>query len=493
MRKIIFVVITMIFSVQFSAQNHLFEQMRKSMNEYSLPLVNLIIDTSKVNRNSYINGKIEIADCSYLKNDSSKVIRYFCKYRYRGASAATYEKKSFAIKLLDEKGKDFDANIFGIREENSWILDAMAIDRTRMRNRICFDVWNDLNHTPYKTIYGNRNGTEGTFVEVFINGDYHGLYCMTDKIDRKLLGLKKARLSENGNVQTKGLLYKGISWGNNTDIHLLSYNEADTNRGTWNSWELQYPDEYPSVDTWQPLMNLIEFCSDKTTNEQFAKGYEEYFFTDNLTDYVVFTLGLGIGDNAYKNTFLSLVDITIAHRFLITPWDMDMSLGGHWNGKYNEILADVNRYNEIAPFNRLIVNNIAGFRDKLKDKWKAHHTTLFSMEGISKRLDNYANMFLLSGAWEREYNKWNENPVTLKESILDELDYIKTWYQKNYDNLCRQFGVQPVNAIVNTTLSTTPHSLNGVYTLDGRKIDKNQLHEMKTGVYIVNGRKVIAR
>ncbi|MDO5490650.1 MAG: hypothetical protein Q4F52_11205, partial [Bacteroidaceae bacterium] len=98
---------------------------------------------------------------------------------------------------------------------------------------------------------------------------------MTDKIDRKLLGLKKARLSENGYVQTKGLLYKGISWGNNTDIHLLSYNEADTNRGTWNSWELQYPDEYPSVDTWQPLMNLIEFCSDKTTNEQFAKGYEE--------------------------------------------------------------------------------------------------------------------------------------------------------------------------------------------------------------------------
>ena len=316
---------------------------------------------------------------------------------------------------------------------------------------------------------------------------------MTDKIDRKLLGLKKARLSENGNVQTKGLLYKGISWGNNTDIHLLSYNEADTNRGTWNSWELQYPDEYPSVDTCQPLMNLIEFCSDKTTNEQFAKGYEEYFFTDNLTDYVVFTLGLGIGDNAYKNTFLSLVDITIAHRFLITPWDMDMSLGGHWNGKYNEILADVNRYNEIAPFNRLIVNNIAGFRDKLKDKWKAHHTTLFSIEGISKRLDNYANMFLLSGAWEREYNKWNENPVTLKESILDELDYIKTWYQKNYDNLCRQFGVQPVNAIVNTTLSTTPHSLNSVYTLDGRKIDKNQLHEMKTGVYIVNGRKVIVR
>jgi hypothetical protein len=105
-----------------------------------------------------------------------------------------------------------NADIFGIRKENSWILDAMAIDRTRMRNRVCFDVWNSMSRTSYDTKYDNRNGTNGVFVEVFINGEYNGLYCLSDKIDRKLLGLKKTKLDDEGEVSIRGLLYKGIKW-----------------------------------------------------------------------------------------------------------------------------------------------------------------------------------------------------------------------------------------------------------------------------------------
>ena len=60
--------------------------------------------------------------------------------------------------------------------------------------------------TPYDTKYDNRNGSEGVFVEVFINGEYHGLYCMTDKINRKLLGLKKAKTNDDGQIEIRGLL-----------------------------------------------------------------------------------------------------------------------------------------------------------------------------------------------------------------------------------------------------------------------------------------------
>lgn len=98
-----------------------------------------------------------------------------------------YDKKSLAVRLVDGRGDDLDANVLGIREENSWILDAMAIDRIRMRNRICFDIWNSMSSTPYDTGYDNRNGTDGVFVELFLNGEYWGLYCLSDKVDRKLL------------------------------------------------------------------------------------------------------------------------------------------------------------------------------------------------------------------------------------------------------------------------------------------------------------------
>jgi len=315
--------------------------MKRAMNENSIPLVNMIVDLAKVNRTEYVPGEIEIADYQRRTTPSSVTVKYQCKYRIRGVTSSAFDKKSFAVKLYDENGEDLDANIFGIREENSWILDAMAVDRIRMRNRICFDVWNDLSQTPYDTKYGNRNGTQGVFVELFINGDYHGLYCLTDKIDRKLLRLKKIKVSEDGEEDVHGLLYKGVKWNGYTDIWLRSYSEADTSKDTWNGWELQYPDDYPSASTWQPLMDLIDFCSDSTSDETFIREYQSYFYRENLADYAVFTMALNVGDNAYRNTFLSVVDIAKGHRYLLSPWDMDMSLGGHWNGNYNESLAKI--------------------------------------------------------------------------------------------------------------------------------------------------------
>ena len=79
----------------------------------------------------------------------------------------------------------------------------MAIDRICMRNRIGMDIWNEFSKLPYETDYGQRSGTVGQFVELYLNGEYKGIYCMSDEINRKLLGLKKYK---NNTIQ--GILYK---------------------------------------------------------------------------------------------------------------------------------------------------------------------------------------------------------------------------------------------------------------------------------------------
>ena len=475
------------YSAILSAQESQYEQMKRTMDENSLPLVNMIVDIAAVNKAEFVSGEIEIADYQRRTDPTSDTVRYSCKYKIRGGTSAGYDKKSFAVKLYDEEGKDLNADIFGIRKENSWILDAMAIDRTRMRNRLCFDVWNSMSRTSYDTKYDNRNGTNGVFVEVFINGEYNGLYCLSDKIDRKLLGLKKAKLDDEGEVSIRGLLYKGIKW-HGPDIYLLAYNEADTSQDTWNGWELQYPDDYPSDKTWQPLMDLIGFCSDNTPDDTFIQEYKDYFYPENLVDYAVFTMAMNVGDNAYKNTLLSTVDISKGHRYLLSPWDMDMSLGGLWNGNYDETLASIDRYENIAPFNRLSVQNIDGFKDMEARKWAEFSTTLFSCDSIARRVDHYAKLFTSSGAWEREYAKWNGSPVPLKENIADELEYVKSWYTMNYENLCAQFGSDITTALSNTDFGSRGDW--GLFTIDGRRIHKNV---MRKGVYIVKGRKVVIK
>ncbi len=472
--------ILLFFTIASYAQQNEYELIRQELNSNSLPLINIIIsDATNINENTYTDGEIEISDYQKRTDGITETFHYHCQCKYRGYSSSRYEKKSFAIKLKDNANNDLDANILGIRVDNNWILDAMAIDRTRMRNRICFDCWNAMSTTPYTTNDNNRNGTKGVFVEVFINGNYHGLYCMTDKINRKLLGLKKAKADETGLLTVRGVLYKGISW--ESGCNLLSYDEADMSGETWNAWELQYPDDYPDIMTWQPLARLIDFCSYKTGDSWFRQEYQNWFYTDNLIDYIIFTQALNVGDNLYKNTFLSVVDLTQGHRYLITPWDMDMSLGGYYDGKYNDIPANVNRYNNIAPFNRLYVQNIDCFRGKMSERWEELSHSLFSINGIEERLDKYGEIFKCSGAWEREYKHWNNNPVPLKENVSEELDYVKNWYQRNYTHLCTYFDT--INTYIHS-VKEIPEQQTEIYTLDGRKINSKR-ESIPKGIYII--------
>ncbi len=414
-----------------------FEMLAEKSDDKSMPLVNITTDFAAVNGSEYTPATIEIFDLK-KRTAGQPLAKYSCKVKYRGASSQQYEKKSFAVKLLDAEGEDLDAGIFGIREENDWILDAMAIDRIRMRNRVCFDFWNEINKLPYETDFGKRNGTNGVFVEVFINGSYHGLYCMTDKIDRKLLGLKKAKEGDDGSVTIRGLLYKGSEWTG--AVQLLSYDkEAPTNTDTWEGYELQYPDDYPSLATWQPLMDWIDFLH--TTNTDFIGNYTEHLNTENLSDYAMLFAFFNYDDAPMKNTFLSTVNITEGHQFIITPWDMDMSLGGNYDGAYNETYFSGDLFTSHYLFKMLYGNNVDGFKDDIKRKYGDFCNGILSKENFNKHIDTYAELFTESGAWKREYDRWNNNPVALHEDIQDEMRYVKDWYAANQEHVKSIFGL----------------------------------------------------
>ncbi|MGN0630753.1 MAG: CotH kinase family protein, partial [Ruminococcus sp.] len=336
-KKIHLIISVTFFLVTLALAKSQWETAISEYNEYSLPLVNVEVDVSGLSKESYIPGHITIVDAE-MRTEGRLMASFDCKLRYRGASSLQYDKKSFAIKLIDSDGEDLDANVFGIRKENDWILDAMAIDRIRMRNRVCFDIWNEISKTPYMTDFDNRNGTLGQFVEVYLNGEYHGLYCMTDKIDRKLLNLKKAKENSDGSVYVRGVLYKGESW---TDATLMKgYDTSEPfDEEAWNGWELQYPDDYPCFDSWKPLMSLIDFTN--TRNSFFTYHYKEHFYNDNLVDYAIFIMALNIIDNNVKNTHFSCPDINNNQRFFITPWDLDCSIGGTYDGTHLDIYTSL--------------------------------------------------------------------------------------------------------------------------------------------------------
>ena len=481
MKKNILLFIIFSFSLVTSAlAKSQWETAISEYNEYSLPLVNVEVDVSGLKKESYIPGHITIVDAE-MRTEGRLMASFDCKLRYRGASSLKYEKKSFAIKLLDSDGENLDANVFGIRKENDWILDAMAIDRIRMRNRVCFDIWNEISKTPYKTDFDNRNGTLGQFVEVYLNGEYHGLYCMTDKIDRKLLGLKKAKEQSDGSVYVRGVLYKGEAWTDAT--RMTGYDISESFDGeAWNGWELQYPDDYPCYDAWKPLMNLIDFCN--TRNAFFKLHYRQHFYYDNLVDYALFIMGLNIIDNNVKNTHFSCPDINVNETYLITPWDLDCSLGGLYEGSHFDEYVKITNLTGNYLFYQMYMYNVDNFRESMKERWQELSLGIMSPNNFNARLDAYAKRFKESGAWQREYDKWNNNPVPL--DLDEELEYVKKWYVNNIAALNKVLGVI-ADDIPYVFQDTDSYNIR-MYNIDGKRIMSNPTGRR---IYIENGRKII--
>ena len=107
-----------IFYAEISAQENHYEQMKRELNENSLPLVNMIVDVSLLNNSKFVSGEIEISDWFRRTDPNADVVRFFCKYRIRGGTASGFDKKSFAVKLYNENEDELDANIFGIKHFN---------------------------------------------------------------------------------------------------------------------------------------------------------------------------------------------------------------------------------------------------------------------------------------------------------------------------------------------------------------------------------------
>jgi len=176
----------------------------------SLPLVQLYSNTALTA--TYTLGRITVTEpdkpgsAEYLLSD----------LKTRGALASSLVKKAFSIKLKDTNGSTpTDRSFYGLRSDNNWVLDAMGIDLARMRNRVSTDLWNDFSVKPYfGALEPNMvNGTRGHFVEVFVNDSYNGLYCMTEKVDRKQLNLKKyTPATAIAPAIQRGALFKADEW-----------------------------------------------------------------------------------------------------------------------------------------------------------------------------------------------------------------------------------------------------------------------------------------
>ena len=102
------------------------------------------------------DGTIEFRDDSNM-----------CELKVRGNATKSYKKKPFQIKL------PMRANLYEMGSSKSWLLLANYDDQSLIRNNIMYRLGKELGMIT----------SEFKSVDVFINGQYHGIYLLCEKIE----------------------------------------------------------------------------------------------------------------------------------------------------------------------------------------------------------------------------------------------------------------------------------------------------------------------
>ena len=381
--------------------------------------------------------------------------------RWRGATTLARPKKSYAVKLKDAKGEKLNHSFLGLRSDNSWILDAMSIDKARMRNRISTDLWNDFSTTSYIRALEPTalNGTRGQFVEVFYNHRYQGVYCMTEKIDRKQLQLRKFK-----NGQMRGVLYKTNKW--NT---LVATSPVPTNaQSIWNGIEISYPnlEDGEPVD-WSPLLQIMDFLTNSSASE-LRRELPQRIDLDVWRDYFLFIELLLAEDNDCKNQCVYFYDATNSSSlFGIAPWDLDHSWGRDYQGNALEANKNFLLYNRVHT----CLRTYYGSYNYVKERYQELRTNELRTDSLKARFHRVFQLYRENQVDEREELRWNGQDDIVLDFDAEE-EYIQQWIDQRLAYLDAKYDFDEELGIRQTMASASPY-----YNI---RISKGMLHIQAT-------------
>ena len=391
-----------------------------------LPIVELFGD---------FNEYFRLGDVIISEPDSAYAEPMFAKIKTRGGAtdARIKHKRNYRIKFMNEDSTKLNRRFFGLRNDNSWNLDAGQMDFLRVRNRVSTDLWLDMARKPWysDTVANVRNGSRGQMVELMLNGEYRGIYNMCEPIDRKQLKLTRY---DTENKEYHGMLYTAFKW---TRTVSMSEPEPKYNVSRWDGFEAKYPDfdEIHRVN-WKPLQAAVWFANRADHNPELFTDSIGYFFDmPVMQDYFIFIVALQALDNESKNIYYACPDIAETARFTMIPWDLDICLGQNYAPGVDEpeMVKPERKIGWISHLPMANMWNIMEYRQQIIDRYTELRKTVLNTDSLVNRYRDAINDLENCGAAAREEARWSGDSDLAKKplDLSAEMDYVEDWIRRH--------------------------------------------------------------
>lgn len=327
----------------------------------------------------------------------------------RGNTSRTYEKKGYklSLKKQNKNGEIVEdkKSLFGLRNDDEWLLNAMYSDSSKIRDKLSADIWAEIG--AYQEEFPEAYfGTRMTYVEVFFNHEYWGLYVLMEPVDSKQLDRTKE--GEGGQEEYS---YKSVTPQDVSTEELLN---QEAYGETLSGFELKGSHTVIDRTSWEPLLSYLEL-RDLSDDEAFAAASELTDREGALDIWIYLQAVLGI-DNRGKNMYYVAKNRGNRQVVYFAPWDMDITWGDALSEGTGDNVWDVGLFTALYSErinwsfgDRLIELDVDGSCDYVSERWKELRQGVLSDESLTEEIDGLIHQVRDSGALERDAERWPDS------------------------------------------------------------------------------------
>lgn len=309
----------------------------------------------------------------------------------RGNSSRFFEKSGYRVKLVDKDGNNNPKSLLGMDEHHDWVLHGPYLDKTLIRNYMMYNISGEvMGYAP-----------NVRFCEVVINGQYEGVYVLTEMITA---GKDGARL--NMSVDVKDNSYTGYLLrldrknGVETDHvnNLTSYTlRADSDL----KLEVEYPGPEKLNDTLKKSIESDFSAFEKAlysydfNNKKY--GYKNFIDVDSFAEYfIIHELVVNYDAGSYSTYIYK----DISGKYKMCVWDFNNACDN-----YQE--RTIMKVQHFELQNKLwfgMLMKDEDFVENVINKYRTLRKTVFSDEYLEGYIDGVIDY--LGPAVERNNKRW---------------------------------------------------------------------------------------
>ena len=363
-----------------------------------LPVVLLSYDDGEIVGKEAHSGRITVIDPGRSEHSASA-----CSFHMRGNTSVLFDKKSYRITLRDSVGSKNKVSYLGMRTDDDWILNSLSTDRSLCREKVCYDLWEQLNEMEEEPV----RSASMEYAELFMNNAYQGVYGLMTPVDGKLMGM------------TQGdLLYKVRTWKEEMTApgKLTDYNgeRQILNVNGFAYAEIEYPGRLGGAYIWDPMEAYQDFVFETGDLQELnEKGVS--IDAENFMLHALFCEMTRAADNTWKNLYLAArKGPDGVYTLSETIWDLNYTFGDQYvwdldngNTVFNKKSSSGYQIRYDRDYGSAVLEYVdPDYRSGKIEKWKQWRSNGIGPEFIADMFENERMLLTESGAALRNEERW---------------------------------------------------------------------------------------